>query len=125
MSYTDNSSAVPRPASRRTVTEEDVHTPQKAGASYGDRDEGRPSLDGLAGESDSDKEDVQRAARRIKRANTLSKDFTEEEGQAVVKKLDRRLVLFLAFLYLLSFLDRSSTCWSIFDLDSTDLQRYW
>ena len=32
----------------------------------------------------------------------------EEEEKAVVRKLDRRLVLFLAFLYMLSFLDRSS-----------------
>ena len=34
--------------------------------------------------------------------------YTPEEERAVVKKLDRRLVLFVAFLYMLSFLDRSS-----------------
>lgn len=34
--------------------------------------------------------------------------FSQEEEQRVVKKLDRRLVLFVALLYLLSFLDRSS-----------------
>lgn len=34
--------------------------------------------------------------------------YTRDEERAVVKKLDRRLVLFVAFLYLLSFLDRSS-----------------
>lgn len=34
--------------------------------------------------------------------------FTTDEAKAVVRKLDRRLVLFLAFLYMLSFLDRSS-----------------
>lgn len=34
--------------------------------------------------------------------------FTREEEQRVVKKLDRRLVLFVALLYLFSFLDRSS-----------------
>lgn len=44
-----------------------------------------------------------------KRVYTLSKDYTEEEENVVVKKFDRRLVLFLSFLYLLSFLDRSST----------------
>lgn len=43
-----------------------------------------------------------------KRVHTLSKDYTQEEEDVVVKKFDRRLVLFLAFLYLLSFLDRSS-----------------
>ncbi len=35
--------------------------------------------------------------------------YTPEEEQAVIRKLDRRLVLFVAFLYMLSFLDRSST----------------
>lgn len=34
--------------------------------------------------------------------------YTPDEEQAVVKRLDRRLVLFMAFLYMLSFLDRSS-----------------
>lgn len=34
--------------------------------------------------------------------------FTTDEEKAVVRKLDRHLVLFLAFLYMLSFLDRSS-----------------
>ena len=36
--------------------------------------------------------------------------YTSEEERAVVRKLDRRLVLFLALLYMLSFLDRSSKC---------------
>jgi hypothetical protein len=36
--------------------------------------------------------------------------YTEAEEQQIVKKLDRRLVPFLALLYLLSFLDRSSMC---------------
>lgn len=34
--------------------------------------------------------------------------FTVDEERAVVRKFDRRLVLFVALLYLLSFLDRSS-----------------
>lgn len=34
--------------------------------------------------------------------------YTRDEERAVVKLLDRRLVLFVAFLYMLSFLDRSS-----------------
>lgn len=35
--------------------------------------------------------------------------YTPDEEQTVIKKFDRRLVLFVALLYLLSFLDRSST----------------
>ncbi|MCJ1252106.1 hypothetical protein MMC30_009344 [Trapelia coarctata] len=34
--------------------------------------------------------------------------YTPDEERAVIKRLDRRLVLFMAFLYLLSFLDRSN-----------------
>lgn len=34
--------------------------------------------------------------------------YTPDEERRVVKKLDWKLVLFLAFLYMLSFLDRSS-----------------
>ena len=36
------------------------------------------------------------------------KSFSSHEENAVIKKLDRHLVLFLALLYMLSFLDRSS-----------------
>lgn len=35
-------------------------------------------------------------------------NYTSEEEREVVRKFDRRLVPFLAFLYLLAFLDRSS-----------------
>jgi phosphatidylinositol 3,5-bisphosphate 5-phosphatase len=34
--------------------------------------------------------------------------YTPDEDKAVLKRLDRRLVLFMALLYSLSFLDRSS-----------------
>jgi hypothetical protein len=34
--------------------------------------------------------------------------YTPDEDRAVLKKLDRRLVAFMALLYMLSFLDRSS-----------------
>jgi hypothetical protein len=34
--------------------------------------------------------------------------YTPDEDRAVLKKLDRRLVSFMALLYMLSFLDRSS-----------------
>lgn len=39
--------------------------------------------------------------------------YTAEEERAVVRKFDRRLVLFVALLYLLSFLDRSSLSHSL------------
>lgn len=35
--------------------------------------------------------------------------YTPEEERSVIRKFDRRLVLFVALLYMLSFLDRSST----------------
>ncbi|KAL1981611.1 hypothetical protein VTN96DRAFT_2383 [Rasamsonia emersonii] len=42
------------------------------------------------------------------RAPGAGADYTREEEQQVVRRFDRRLVLFLALLYLLSFLDRSN-----------------
>lgn len=44
--------------------------------------------------------------RNLRRVSTRSKGYTEQEERAVIKKFDRRLVLFIALLYLLSFLDR-------------------
>lgn len=58
--------------------------------------------------SDAHDEAEKPRTRHVRRANTLSKDYEDEEEKAVVKKFDRRLTLLLAFLYLLSFLDRSS-----------------
>lgn len=47
--------------------------------------------------------------RRGSASTTLSFQlYTPDEEQAVVRKFDRRLVLFVALLYMLSFLDRSS-----------------
>lgn len=40
--------------------------------------------------------------------------FTPDEEAAILKKFDRRLVLFIALLYMLSFLDRSSGYISLF-----------
>lgn len=39
-----------------------------------------------------------------------ARSYTAEEEARVVKKFDRRLTLLMAFLYMLSFLDRSSKC---------------
>ncbi|EHY52933.1 hypothetical protein HRR83_009383 [Exophiala dermatitidis] len=48
------------------------------------------------------------AFKPMRRIGTESKEYTSEEEEAVVHKLDRKLVLFLGFLYMLSFLDRSN-----------------
>lgn len=56
-------------------------------------------------DSDSDRE---REIKRLKRVGTSSKEYTDEEENTVVRKLDRKLVVFLGVLYLLSFLDRSN-----------------
>lgn len=59
-------------------------------------------------DSDND-EDHSPKARRESASTTQSfMLYTPDEERAVVKKFDRRLVLFVAFLYMLSFLDRSS-----------------
>jgi hypothetical protein len=55
-------------------------------------------------EDDSEKEHI----RPVKRVGSRSKEYTDEEEQVIVRKLDRRLTLFIALLYMLSFLDRSS-----------------
>jgi hypothetical protein len=55
-------------------------------------------------EDDSEREDV----RPVRRIGSRSKEYTHEEEQAIVRKFDRRLTLFIALLYMLSFLDRSS-----------------
>ena len=47
--------------------------------------------------------------KRMGRTSTWSKSYTRDEERAVLRKFDKRLVLFLALLYMLSFLDRSST----------------
>ena len=75
--------------------------------------------------SDESDEDDRRRFRRAKRVNTLSKDYTEDEETTIIKKFDRKLVLFLAFLYLLSFLDRSSTHTSYCLMARSDRYRHW
>jgi MFS family permease len=61
--------------------------------------------------SDTDSEDEEEElykTRRLRRTATQSKDYTDEEEAAVIRKLDRKLVMFLGLLYMLSFLDRSN-----------------
>lgn len=59
-------------------------------------------------ESSDSEEDDETKPRRLERVGTMSKDYTEAEEQNVLRKFDRRLVLFIALLYMLSFLDRSN-----------------
>jgi MFS family permease len=57
--------------------------------------------------SDSEEDDGGKPP-RLRRVGTMSKDYTDAEEQTVLRKFDRRLVLFIALLYMLSFLDRSN-----------------
>lgn len=62
---------------------------------------------GLDGEAGDDEET--HARRRGSASTTQSYQlYTPDEERAVIRKFDRRLVLFVALLYMLSFLDRSS-----------------
>ena len=61
-------------------------------------------------EEDGSEEYHDRGARRASVSTTHSYQlYTPDEERAVVRKFDRKLVLFVALLYMLSFLDRSST----------------
>lgn len=44
----------------------------------------------------------------LSKAKSPSRSFTLEEEKVIIRKFDTRLVLFMALLYMLSFLDRSS-----------------
>jgi hypothetical protein len=59
---------------------------------------------------DEDEESYLDAPRRRANVSTVQSYqlYTPDEERAVVRKFDRRLVLFVALLYMLSFLDRSS-----------------
>ncbi|KAI9732309.1 MAG: hypothetical protein M1834_001516 [Cirrosporium novae-zelandiae] len=77
----------------------------------GSSKKGYYGLDGS--DSDSDDEDETDEHEPIKRRRTGSSAqsfelYTPDEERAVVRKFDTRLVLFMAFLYMLSFLDRSN-----------------
>ena len=71
---------------------------------YGDKDSDHESLDLDFSSEDEEKEHM----RPMRRVGTQSKDYTDEEERVIVRKFDRKLVLFMALLYMLSFLDRSS-----------------
>lgn len=110
MSRTSSAATSPAPLARRHATSAQRHG--QSSRSHPTNDPAVPplhpvSVDGYSSDSDYDESDKRRA-RQLERANTLSKENVEDEETAVLKKLDKRLTLFLAFLYLLSFLDRSN-----------------
>ena len=91
------------------------------GDGHGDTSEAYELQDRRQGEypSDDDEKDgttqASQKTRRKRRAASTSTAasftlYTPDEERAVVRKFDRRLVLFVALLYMLSFLDRSSMC---------------
>lgn len=97
----------------------DGFTPESSSGNSSNEDlepKGRLLSSSSSHHDDSDDDEVyelnERGSREIDGANDnrLGHDFTytAEEERAVIDKFDRRLVLFVAFLYMLSFLDRSS-----------------
>ena len=69
------------------------------------------NFDPQSGDSESDDEEPALSLRARRTSVSTVQSFmlyTPNEEKAVIKKFDRRLVLFVAFLYMLSFLDRSS-----------------
>lgn len=61
-------------------------------------------------DEDENEEDVLNDDPQLRRASVQSFElYTPDEERAVVRKLDIYVVAFMSFLYLLSFLDRTST----------------
>lgn len=59
-------------------------------------------------QDDGKESDFSSQAREHRKQHKKQIQWTEHEERTIMRKLDRRLVMFLALLYLLSFLDRSS-----------------
>lgn len=71
---------------------------------------GRDAEKHAARDEGGDEDDEEYPRRRASVSTTQSFQlYTPDEERAVVRKLDRKLVVFVALLYMLSFLDRSST----------------
>jgi hypothetical protein len=67
--------------------------------------------DAEGGEDDEGEEEYEDSGRRRRASVSTVQSYqlyTPDEERAVVRKFDRKLVLFVALLYMLSFLDRSS-----------------
>ncbi|KAL5117917.1 hypothetical protein ACEQ8H_004236 [Pleosporales sp. CAS-2024a] len=68
-----------------------------------------PHIEPLPNAEDAEEEHLVPRARRASADSAQSYEFyTPDENRAVLRKLDRRLVPFVSFLYCLSFLDRSN-----------------
>ncbi len=72
----------------------------------------RPRADAGGGKDEDEEEDTDESESDEDDSSSLASFqlYTPDEERAVVRKLDRRLVVFVALLYMLSFLDRSSAC---------------
>jgi hypothetical protein len=66
----------------------------------------RKSLD--EADSSSEDESEKEHIRPVRRVGPRSEEYTDDEERTIVRKFDRGLTLFIALLYMLSFLDRSS-----------------
>ena len=66
---------------------------------------GKDSEEDIDSEDDFDLREITAASAKSK---TTSKDYTDAEERTILRKFDRRLILFLSLLYLFSFLDRSN-----------------
>jgi hypothetical protein len=72
-------------------------------------------VDHAVEDEDEDEESYRDGPRRRASVSTVQSYqlYTPDEERAIVRKFDRRLALFVALLYMLSFLDRSSMVPSI------------
>jgi hypothetical protein len=76
-----------------------------------------PSFNHSAEPEDADEDEDERLLRRPSTDSAKSYElYTPDEDRAVVRRLDRRLVAFMALLYMLSFLDRSSEYFFFLDV---------
>ena len=77
----------------------------------------------------SDHEKYTRGSRSRRASSSTVQSFmlyTPDEERSVIKKFDQRLVLFVAFLYMLSFLDRSSkSAPQSVPVMVADMSRHW
>jgi len=79
------------------------------GESYKLRNISKDVEEGHVDDDDSEDEETEHRRRRASASTTQSFQlYTPDEERAVVRKFDKKLVLFVALLYMLSFLDRSS-----------------
>lgn len=96
---------------------------------YGESYKMRPQAGRAAGDDDDEEEEEEKRSGR-RRGTSIStvqsyQLYTPDEERAVVRKFDRKLVLFVALLYMLSFLDRSSLSSSSGARSLLTFNRYW